>query len=57
MSNPAFPHRLDRKFQFGDPKIGEKARGKIFLRKIRVTIEKSRFGRENPSKSKIIQPL
>jgi hypothetical protein len=37
MSNPAFPHRLDRKFQFGDPKIGEKARGKIFLRKIRVT--------------------
>jgi hypothetical protein len=29
MSNPALPHRLDRKFPFGDPKIGEKRDEKI----------------------------
>jgi hypothetical protein len=57
MSNPALPHDLDPKFPCGDAKSGQEGHEKISAEKSMQAIEKARFGRENPRKSKRIQPL
>src|SRR5580698_871418 len=56
MNNPSFSHTESWGRRFDGSFAATKARQSIVERKSRVPLDKSCFGRENPRKSKEIQP-